>query len=58
MVSKVKPKKGASSIRHITVVEVLTNQNLFTKSNLGDSFLSDVEFHSGGSFSKRAAAAQ
>ena len=40
------------------IVEVLHNENLFTKSNLGDWFSSHVQFYSGGHFSEQAAAAQ
>ena len=40
------------------IVEVLNDQNRFTESNLGDWFLSYVQFYSGGHFSKRAAATQ
>ena len=40
------------------IVEVLNDQNLFTESNLGDWFLSYVQFYSGGHFSEGAAAAR
>ena len=39
------------------LVEVLNYQNLFTESNLGDPFSSNVLFYSGGHFSERAVAA-
>ena len=38
------------------IVEVLNDQNLFTKSNLGSWFSSYFQFYSGGNFSERAAA--
>ena len=40
------------------IVEVLNDQNLFTKSNLANWFSSYVQFCSGGHFSERAEAAQ
>ena len=40
------------------IVEVFTDQNLFTESNLGDWFSSYVQFYLGGHFSKRAATAR
>ena len=40
------------------IAEVLNDQNLFTKSNLGDCFSSDVQFYSGGHFSEPAATAR
>ena len=40
------------------IVEVLKDQNLFPKSNLGDWFSSYVKFYSGSHFSEQAAAAQ
>ena len=49
--------KGLISIYRLTV-EDLNDQNLFTESNLGDLFSSNVQFYSGGHFSERAAAAR
>ena len=40
------------------IVEVLTDLNLFTESNLANWFLSYVQFISGGHFSERGEAAQ
>ena len=40
------------------IVEVLNDQNLFTKSNLAKWFSSYVQFCSGGHFSERAEAAR
>ena len=40
------------------IVGVLNYQNLFTESNLGDSFSSCVQLYSSDHFSERAAAAQ
>ena len=40
------------------IVEVLNDQNLFTKSNLANWFSSYVQFCSGGYFSERAEAAR
>ena len=40
------------------IADVPNDQNLFTESNLGDWFLSYVQFCSGGHFSERAAAAR
>ena len=40
------------------LVEVLNDQNLFTKSNFGGWFSSYVQFYLGGRFSERAAAAR
>ena len=39
------------------IAEVLTDQNLFTESNLVNWFSRNVQFCSGGDFSKRAEAA-
>ena len=40
------------------IVEVLSDQNRFTKSSLGNWFSSYVQFYPGGHFSERAAAAR
>ena len=40
------------------IAEVLNDQNLFTESNLANSFSSYVQFCSGGHFSERAEAAR
>ena len=40
------------------ILEVLSDQSLFTESNLGDCFSSYVQFQSGGDFSKQAATAR
>ena len=45
------------SMYHL-IVEVLNNQNLFKKSNLGDWFSNYVQFYSGGHFSEQAEAAR
>ena len=45
------------SIYRLTI-EVLKDQNLVTKSNLGDWLSAYVKFYSGGRSSERAAAAQ
>ena len=42
---------------HDLILEVLSDQNLFTESNLGNWFSSYVQFYLGGHFSERAAAA-